>query len=69
MFIIEVIAKVDTSNLSANSKMSFKISLITGCFVLIAVLSEKCTSAETIVPKLYEEIGCTEVKESTGPKR
>ncbi|XP_031619448.1 uncharacterized protein LOC116338382 [Contarinia nasturtii] len=50
-------------------KMSCKIVLIVGCFILITTLNDKYTTAETVVPKLYEELGCKENKESSGPKR
>lgn len=43
--------------------MNSKAVWIVGCLVLITTLGDNITGADKIVPKLYEEIGCTEINE------
>lgn len=48
--------------------MFSKVSLIAGCLVLVVTFCDKASANDLKckVPKMYEEIGCTEVKDSSG---
>lgn len=48
--------------------METKTVLIAGYLFLLAIFCDNATASDT-VPKLYEEIGCTEVKEPNGVTR
>lgn len=50
------------------SIMNSKITLIVGCVFLLTIIGEKLTIADNefkTVPKLYEEIGCKEIKSAS----
>lgn len=49
--------------------MDSKTMLIASCLLLFTILGDKSASANKIVPKLYEEIGCKEITDSNGPTR
>lgn len=84
-FSVAIVSKLDTSlqfwihtfcsniffsaaELEIAYTMETKVTLIAGCLLLFASFCDK-TAASDKVPKLYDEIGCTEVKEASGVTR